>query len=163
VAGCDATARFFVSVEADFSNSQAKAGATATVRSMAAAIRRVIFALPVEFRFDPVLADHPCGSAAREHCAARDPTQALLLASAQHFGPRGSNSCSYDFQSPQNPSWPDPGDRLPKPTLQHSVQYATMHCSTDRLSEPNPTTRGISLCVAGLDGELAALDHCVRE
>jgi hypothetical protein len=42
VAGCDATARFFVSVEIDFSNSQAKAGATPTVRSMAAMIRRVI-------------------------------------------------------------------------------------------------------------------------
>ena len=42
MAGCDATARSFVSVETDFSNSQAKAGAAATVRSMAAIIRRVI-------------------------------------------------------------------------------------------------------------------------
>ena len=42
MAGCDATVWFFVSAETDFSNSQAKVGATATVRSMAAMIRRVI-------------------------------------------------------------------------------------------------------------------------
>jgi hypothetical protein len=42
VAGCDAAVRSFVSAETDFSNSQAKAGATATVRSMAAMIRRVM-------------------------------------------------------------------------------------------------------------------------
>jgi hypothetical protein len=42
VAGCDATARSFVSADTDFSNSHAKAGVTAAVRSMAAMIRRVI-------------------------------------------------------------------------------------------------------------------------
>jgi len=46
-AGCDATERFFVSVAADFSASHAKAGATATARSMVAIIRRVIGHSPV--------------------------------------------------------------------------------------------------------------------
>jgi hypothetical protein len=45
-AGCDATVRFWVSVETDFSRSQAKAGAAAVARSTAAANRRVISRSP---------------------------------------------------------------------------------------------------------------------
>lgn len=45
LAGCDAITRFCVSVETDFSRSQAKTGAAATASSAAAANRRVIYYL----------------------------------------------------------------------------------------------------------------------
>jgi hypothetical protein len=56
--GWDATVRFCVSVETDFSRSQAKAGAAAMVRSKAAANKRAILRSP-EGRFVRDWTGHP--------------------------------------------------------------------------------------------------------